>query len=360
MQLKLEDIAVEGYHRVVKVTDEASGLIGIISIHSKRLGSSLGGIRIYPYATFDEALTDALRLSKGMTYKSAMIDRGFGGGKSVIIADPKKDKTPELLHAFATAIESLNGDYIGAEDSGCSPADLKVMREVTSYLVGLDHEKSSGNPSYYTAWGTFRGIQATLKSRFGSDDVKGKTVAIQGVGSVGAILADFLFWHGAHLILSDVDAERAQKLARKYGAEAVPADEILSVECDVLAPCALGGILNETSIPKLKCAIVAGASNNQLLTPEDGVSLSQRGILYAPDYVINAGGLVNVGNELEAAGYNPKRALEGVDKIYDRLISIFNIAEKNGTSTEVAAQSLAEYRLQYEIGKREEELCFHH
>ncbi|MEX0961687.1 MAG: Glu/Leu/Phe/Val dehydrogenase dimerization domain-containing protein [Simkaniaceae bacterium] len=360
MQPVLEEILVDGYHKVLKVTEPESGLVGIIAIHDVRLGTSLGGIRIRKYGSFDEALTDVLRLSKGMTYKSAMLDKGFGGGKSVIIADPKNEKTPELLKAFGRAIESLGGEYIGAEDSGCTTDDMKIIREETSYLVGLVDKKSSGNPAPFTAWGVFRGIQAALMKVHGSTSLKGIRVAIQGVGSVGEELAGYLFWHGAQLILADINEKKVAELAHKYHAEAVSTHDILSTECDLLAPCALGGIINEKSIPHLQCRIVAGAANNQLLVDADADRMKQRDILYAPDYVINAGGLVNVVNELEPDGYNPIVSRDEIEKIYERLLSIFNIAEKNDTSTEEAAKSLAEYRLKYTIGKRETQLCIHH
>jgi leucine dehydrogenase len=358
--LEMQEIPVEGYEKVFKIEDERSKLRAIICLHDLTLGPALGGTRIYPYAHFDAALNDAKRLAQGMTYKSAVAECSWGGGKSVIIADPKKDKTEELLLAFGKAVDKLGGLYICAEDVGCSPEDVTVISKATKYVVGLNHEKSSGNPSYFTAWGVFKGIQAALKRVFGSDSVKDKTVAVQGLGSVGSILANLLFWNGAKLILSDIAMDKANKLAKQYGALTCSPEDIMSVPCDVFSPCALGGGLNSGTIPQLKCKIVAGAANNQLLSDKDGEELMKRGILYAPDFVINAGGLINVTEELTQEGYNPQNSRNKVDKLYEQLLTIFEIAEQNHFSTNQAAKSLSDYRLKYKIGKRNEPPCFHH
>lgn len=358
--LQIEEIVVEGYEKIVKVKDAKSGLLAIISIHDSSLGPTLGGTRIYPYATFEDALTDVKRLSKAMTYKSAVTECGTGGAKSVIIADPKKDKTEELLLSYGRAVNSLNGAYICAEDVGCNEHDLTIVSRATKYVTGLPHEKSSGNPAPFTAWGVYRGVQAVLKKVFGNESVKDRTVAIQGLGNVGKHLAEYLFWNGAKLIVTDVDKEKALKIAKQYGAKYCAPDEIWKVECDVFAPCALGGILNAQTIPQLKCKAVAGAANNQLLTDKDGEDLAKRGILYAPDYVINAGGLINVAEELNKEGYSPISARVRIDKLYEQLLTIFDIAEQNGYSTSKAANSLGDYRLKYKIGKRKEAPCFHH
>lgn len=358
--LELEEIFVEGYEKVIKAKDEKAGLLAIICIHDTTLGPALGGARIYPYATFDDALTDVKRLAKGMTYKSAVAECALGGGKSVIILDPAKGKTEQMLLSFGKAVDSLQGLYISAEDVGCTTEDMAIISRTTKYVTGLNTEKSSGNPAYFTAWGVYRGIQAALKKVFGNESVKDRTVAIQGTGSVGKILADLLFWNGAKLILSDIATERAQKIAKQYGATYCPPDEIWKVECDVFTPCALGGILNANTIPQLKCKIVAGAANNQLLTERDGDELMKRGILYAPDYVINAGGLINVSEEITLEGYSPECSRNKTDKLFDQLITIFDIAEQNGCSTNQAANSLVEYRLKYKIGKRKDQPCYHH
>lgn len=352
LNLQFEKIPVKGYEQVIKVTDKKAQLTAIISIHDTRLGPALGGTRIQPYATFEAALEDALRLSRGMTYKSAVAQVGFGGGKSVIIADPKKQKTPELLKAFAEAVESLDGLYICAEDMGCTTEDVKVIRKTTKYVVGLTHAKSSGDPGPYTAWGVFRGIQSAVKKLFDTDSLEGRTVAVQGLGNVGGNLLDYLFWAGARLIIADMDPARAEKYAAKYNAMIVSPAQILEVECDVLAPCAAGGIINERTIPQFRCKAIAGAANNQLLRDTDADTLKARGILYAPDFVINGGGLLNVAAELEEGGYNPTHSRYKVHHIYDTLLAIYEIADKNRESTHSAALSLADYRIKYGIGKR--------
>ena len=356
----LEEINVEGYERVVKCSDPATKMVAIIAIHDTRLGPALGGTRIFPYATFDDAMFDVLRLSKGMTYKAALAESGLGGGKSVIIADPKTEKTPEMMRSFGRAVEALEGKYICAEDYGCTTEDCRYIREETRYVVGLDHEKSSGNPAPFTAWGVFRGIEATVEAAFGDVSLKGKKVALQGLGSVGMLMAEHLFWHGADLIVADIDEEKCQEAQAKFGAQIVSVDEILSVESDVVVPCALGGIINPETIKNLKCKVIAGATNNQLLNESDIDLLEEKGILYAPDFVINAGGLINVEFEVSVDGYVPTVARNKVSAIYDVLKSIYNISKQNGVTTLEAAYSLAEHRLQYGIGKRQETLCFHH
>lgn len=359
ISLVLEEIVVKGYEKVLKVTDKKSGLKAIICIHNTSIGPALGGTRIYPYATFDAALNDAMRLAKGMTYKSALAQTGLGGGKSVIIASPAQ-KTRELLYAFGQAVNQLEGQYICAEDVGCSPDDLKIIREATPYVVGLIHEKSSGNPAPYTAWGTYRGIQSVLQKLYGTPSVFDRTVAIQGLGSVGARLAELLFWEGAKLILSDIDEEKTERLAKMYGAKAVPPQDILKVECDVLAPCALGGILSAETIPALRCKAVAGCANNQLLKDSDGDALLKRGILYAPDFIINAGGLINVTEELAEAGYSPTVARAKTHNLYDELMKIYEMAGNNKISTHAAALSLGDYRIKYGIGKRQHPVQIYH
>jgi len=357
--LELEEISLEGYDKVYKVEDASVGLKAIICLHNLTLGPALGGIRIQPYETFEEALYDVKRLAMGMTYKSAVSRSRWGGGKSVIMADPKF-KTEEQLRAFGRAIDRLGGTYIGAEDVGCSPKDVKVISKETKYVVGLESEKSSGNPSCFTAWGVYRGIQAALQKVYGSKSVAGKVVAIQGVGSVGTFLADMLFWNGAKLILSDVASEKAERLAKQYGAKFCSPEEIFSQECDVLAPCALGGVINPLTIDKLNCKIVAGAANNQLLSEFDGETLREKGILYAPDFVINAGGLINVSSELNPEGYNPVEVRAKIDGIYQYLLSIFEEAERSECSTDKAARTIGDHLIANKIGLRDQDPCFHH
>jgi leucine dehydrogenase len=359
--LSLEELEVPGYERVIKVTDEPAELKAIICIHNRRLcKAALGGTRICPYPTFDEALVDAMRLARGMTYKSAVSESGWGGGKSVIIFDPQKKKPEKMLLAFAEAVNRLEGLYICAEDAGCTLEDINVIARKTPFVVGVPHQLSSGNPAPFTANGVFRGIQASCKKCFGTDSVDGLTIAIQGVGSVGMRLAEILFWQGAKLILSDLDQEKVERTARLYGAKVISPSSIFEQECDLFVPCAMGGILNSQTIPKLRCSIVAGAANNQLLTDEDGERLMQRNILYAPDFVINAGGLMNVTEETREGGYHPARARDKIHKIYDQLMMIFEISTQNQISTSHAAEKLADYRLQYQVGRRLEPIYLHH
>lgn len=360
-QLRLEEIPVPGFHKVVKVTHPGVGLKAIIAIHDVRLGkTAMGGTRIYPYHNMEEALVDVTRLSRGMTHKSAIAQCGWGGAKSVIMADPKKDKTEALLHAFGEAVDRLEGLYICAEDVGCSPQDIAIIAEKTPYAVGLPHEKSSGNPSPFTAWGVFRGIQAVMFHLFGSDSVAGKTVAIQGVGSVGARLAELLFWHGAKLIVTDVHLDRAEGIAKQFGGKYVKPDDIFEQPCDVFSPCALGGVIDAKTIERLRCRAIAGAANNQLLTEADGQELHRVGILYAPDFLINAGGLINVTEETFERGYNPLSARNKVDEIYNQLLLIFHMASQKGMSPQHAAMDLVEYRLKYQTGRRTDPIYMHH
>lgn len=357
--LLIEEVAVPGYEKVLKVSNKKAKLQAYIAMHDTTLGPALGGTRIYPYKKEEEALTDVLRLARGMTYKSAIAKVGFGGGKCVIIADPSKDKTPELLQAFADAIETLKGKYITAEDVGCSMADIVEFRKKTKYVTGLPTEKGSGDPSRFTAWGTYRGIQSVLKKIYGSDSLEGRKIAIQGIGSVGLYLLDLLFWQGAEVVIADVNAERVKTITKKYGIRAVEPNEILKEKCDILAPCALGGIINDETIPQMKCAGIAGCANNQLLKDEHGDKLMKLGILYAPDFVINGGGLINVSFEVDKAGYDPVKAREMTHNIYNTLISIYEISEKNKISTGKAAVELAEYNIKNKIGMRTEPVYFH-
>jgi len=361
-KLVLENISVPGYHKVVRARDPRSGLDAIIAIHDIRLSkAALGGTRIHAYPSFNDALTDALRLARGMTYKSVASQSPWAGGKSVIIADPKRDKTDALLISFAEAVNLLNGEYICAEDAGSTPQDIGLIAEYTPYAVGLPHEKSSGNPSPFTTWGVFRGIQAVMFQLFGNDSVAGRTIAIQGLGSVGARLAELLFWHGAKLIVTDIHMDKAEGIAKQFSAKLVNPDEIYDEPCDVFAPCALGATINPKTIERLRCRAIAGAANNQLLSDTDAEELRRIGLLYAPDFVINAGGLINVTEETTKEGYNPFVARNKVDKsIYDQLRLIFNIANKNGISTLKAVMQLVDYRLQHGIGKRTEPIYMHH
>ena len=358
MNLQEEILNIPGYEKVLKIVDPRANLKAIIAIHNITLGPGLGGTRIYPYQSFEEALNDVLRLSEGMTYKAAIAQVGMGGAKSVIIADPQTEKTPQLLMAFGKAVNRLKGEYICAEDMGCTTKDIKVILETTKYACGVHDLRGSGDPSAFTAYGTFLGIQSAFQKLDGSPSLEGKTVAIQGVGHVGQKLAQQLFWAGANLIISDIDLDAIELFAHQINAKRVDFNEILEIPCDVLAPCALGGIINQKTIPRFNCRAIAGCANNQLLIPSDADSLVERGILYAPDFVINAGGLINVTSELSAEGYQATTVRNMIQKIYHQLLNIYEIAEKENRSTHEAATHLAQSHLDKKIGKRTEALCF--
>ncbi|OED48742.1 amino acid dehydrogenase [Rhodobacteraceae bacterium (ex Bugula neritina AB1)] len=292
-------VASSSHEEIYRVEETSVGLLGFIAIHSTRLGPAAGGLRMRPYTSEDEALTDVMRLSEGMTYKNAAAGLPLGGGKAVIIGDPAKDKSPELLRAFARAIEGLEGRYITAEDMGMSPADMAVLAEETRFAAGLaDGAFASGDPSPITARGIFNAIRTARAHKHGSRDLDGVTVAVQGLGHVGWHLCKFLTKAGAKLIVTDIDETRVKMAIAEFGTKAVPLADIYSTEADVFAPCAIGGILNAQTIPQLKTEIVAGGANNQLATAADAATLHDRGILYAPDFVANGGGIINVASEI--------------------------------------------------------------
>ena len=315
-----------GHEAVHYFHDAASGLKAIIAIHDTRLGPAIGGCRMWDYASDEDALIDVLRLSEGMTYKAAMADLPFGGGKSVIVGNAKTDKTPELFKAFARAVHSLNGQYYTGEDVGTSPADMAHAGTITPYVLGREERGSSGDPSPFTAKGVVLGIEAALAAKFGNSQLQGRTIAIQGLGAVGMPLAFDLHNRGAILKVADLDTNQLRTARRELNAEIIEGDAILTSTCDVLAPCALGAVINPTTIGQLNCKIIAGSANNQLATPKMGDALHTRGVLYAPDYVINAGGLINIANELTTGGYNRQRALKALNIIPKRLGEIFQTA----------------------------------
>lgn len=356
--LDIKELPVDGYETVLEIAKPSCGLRSFIAIHNTRLGPALGGVRMFPYATSGEALNDVLRLSKGMTYKSALAGLGLGGGKSVIIGDPNLQKTDELLEAFGEAMNVLQGRYICAEDVGTTTDDMSVIKRVTPYVSALAGKKSSGDPSPFTAWGVYRGLQALAKTLWGVDSLNDRTVVIQGLGKVGHALADLLFWHGANLVLCDIDRERVEELKVRYDAPSVDPDKVFSVDCDLFAPCAMGAALNDTTIPQLRCRGVGGSANNQLFHATNGKLLLERGILYAPDYVINAGGVINVAIELNPGGYHAQIARHQVDRIYDILIEIFHESEVHHRPTNEVADDLAEDRLRRGIGKRQVPILF--
>lgn len=356
--LDIKTLTIPEYEKVIEAIDPETGLHCFIALHNCRLGPALGGVRIYPYASREQALEDVLRLAKGMTYKSALLQHGLGGGKSVIIADPKTDKTESLLTSFAQVVASLEGQYIAAEDIGSTPQDMSILAKTTPYVVALPIETSSGNPSRFTAWGVFHAMRAASKNLWGSPSLAGRRISIQGVGSVGTKLAGLLFWEGAELLLTDIDQEKRHRLSVRYGAQELASEDYFATPCDILAPCALGGILNAETIPQLKCHAIVGSANNQLHKPEDGIRLMERGILYAPDYVANAGGIMNVAMELEEGGYDPRIARDRVLTIHDTLLEIFETAKKMFKSTSEVADELAEHNLEHDIGKRTKKIIF--
>ncbi|MEM1282229.1 MAG: amino acid dehydrogenase [Chlamydiota bacterium] len=359
-KLKIKIIEVEGFESVVEGIDTETNMHCYIAVHSTKLGPALGGTRIYPYKNPEDALDDVIRLAEAMTSKSAIAEVGLGGGKSVIIADPKKQKNSALLHSFAEVINYFQGNYISAEDIGTTTQDMAVMREVTPYISCLATKQSSGDPSRFTAWGIFRGIQATLNNLYGSNSVKGKTVAIQGLGHVGSKLADYLFWHGANLIVTDVDQKKLDHVKHTYSAKVVPPNEIFGVDCDIFAPCAMGGVINPETISHFRCKGIAGGANNQLSSHADGQLIFEKEILYAPDFIINSGGLINAAMEFEADGYDPIQSRNKTDHIYNILTNIFDMSEREFKPTSLVADEIAEHNLKEKIGKRIEPIDFGH
>ncbi|MBX9731187.1 MAG: amino acid dehydrogenase [Sphingomonas sp.] len=329
----------EGVHLF---TDPASGLRAVIAVHSTKLGPAGGGCRFWHYADSNEAITDALRLSRGMSFKNAMAGLPMGGGKGVVLADANRTKTPELLKAFGRAIDSLGGRYVTAEDVGMSDTDMVTIATETKHVTGLPvaSGRAGGNPGPSTALGVYLGVKAAAKRGLGADSMKGVHVAIQGIGSVGGGLAALLAKDGAKLTLADVDADKAAAMAKALGADVVPTAEILSVAADIVSPNALGAILTAESIAALQAKVIAGGANNQLSTREDGARVHARGILYAPDYVINAGGIINVC--LEYLGQGDRADVEArIHKIPDRLIEVWDESDRSGLPSSDVADMIA-------------------
>lgn len=342
--LQITDIPVAGYERIVRGIDPAAGLHAYIAVHDTTLGPALGGLRMWPYPTPDDALFDVKRLARGMTYKSAVAKTGLGGGKAVIIGDPKQSKSEALYLAMGRFVDALDGRYITAEDVNTSIEDLEILRRATKRVTGLSRKDGgSGNPSPYTAYGVYLGIRAALGWRFGDDALRGRTVAIQGVGAVGSALARRLVEAGAKVCAADKNQERLRQLQAELGI--VPVDDeqqVLSMECDVFAPCALGAVINDQTIPAFRCPIIAGAANNLLLEPRHGKALADRGVLYAPDYVINAGGIINVSVEFHPGGYDEQVALNKIERIPQALKELWTIAKEERIPPSDAADRLAE------------------
>lgn len=332
------------YEQLVFCQDEASGLKAIIAIHDTTLGPALGGARMWTYATEENAIEDALRLARGMTYKNAAAGLNLGGGKTVIIGDPFKDKNEEMFRALGRFIQGLNGRYITAEDVGTTVTDMDLIHEETNYVTGISPAfGSSGNPSPVTAYGVYRGMKAAAKEAFGTESLEGRTISVQGLGNVAYKLCEYLHNEGAKLVVTDINQAAIDRVVNDFGARAVAPEEIYSQEVDIFSPCALGAILNDETIPQLKAKVIAGSANNQLQDSRHGDYLHELGIVYAPDYVINAGGVINVADELY--GYNRERAMKRVDGIYDSIEKIFEISKRDGIPTYVAANRLAEERI---------------
>ena len=339
-------IAENGEHEQVLLCNDApSGLRAIIAIHSTGLGPALGGCRMWNYESDAAALMDVLRLSKGMTYKAAIAGVNLGGGKAVILGDPKKEKTEAMFRSFGLFVHSLGGRYITAKDVGTSVSDMEYVFMETPWVTGIPPSfGGSGDPSPYTAHGVFMGVKAVAQKALHCSNLQGVKVAVQGLGNVGLYLVRFLLKAGAKVIVADIDTQKVQHCKKTYQeVEVVSSQQILSTDCDILAPCALGAVVNESTLPHLKCKAIAGGANNQLAHNGIGEALRAKGILYAPDYVINAGGLINVFVELE--GYSKERAITKTRKIYDNLMRVFDIAEKKNISTDLAADHLAEERI---------------
>lgn len=335
------------HENVVFAHDPASGLRAIIAVHSLALGPAAGGCRMWPYATTGEALEDVLRLSKGMSFKNAMAELPFGGGKAVMIGDPQKDKNEALFEAFGARVQALGGQYITAEDVGTTVRDMEIVARKTTHVSGLKRSagRFGGDPSPKTALGVYLGIVEAVKHRLNREDVSGLTVAVQGVGGVGYHLCQLLARAGADLIVADVKPQATDRVVSEFGATAVAAHEILSVAADVLAPCALGAIFDSDSVAKLRAPIVAGGANNQLRREAEGQRLLERGVLYAPDYVINAGGIISVAHEHFSLG-GEREVDDAIGRIPQRLGEIFRRSKQEGVPTNLIANALAEEKIQ--------------
>ena len=337
-----EAMAQHEHEQLVFCYEPAAGYKGIIAIHNTTLGPALGGTRFWNYDSDADAIRDALRLARGMTYKAAVAGLNLGGGKSVIIGDNKTTRREPIFRAHGRFVESLRGRYITAEDVGTSVDDMEWVRMETKNVTGI--YGGSGDPSPVTAYGTYRGIKAAAKAQYGDDSLEGRTIAVQGLGHVGWYLCGLLEEEGAKLIATDIDEAKVQAVAETFDARAVGPDEIYGVEADIYAPCALGATVNDETIPHFKFDIVAGAANNVLAEPRHGDELDDKGILYAPDYVINAGGLINVYGELN--GWTSDRARRKAGEIYDTLVQLFELSRDEGVPPHVAADRLAERRIQ--------------
>ncbi|HEY4530455.1 MAG TPA: Glu/Leu/Phe/Val dehydrogenase dimerization domain-containing protein [Luteimonas sp.] len=340
-----EHLDTYGHEQVVFCHNKDAGLKAIIAIHNTVLGPALGGTRMWPYKTEQEALNDVLRLSRGMTYKNAVAGLDIGGGKAVIIGNPATDKSEALFRAFGKAVQSLGGRYITAEDVGIDVNDMEHVYKETEFVTGVHQvHGGSGDPSPFTAYGSLQGLMAALNAKFGDEEVGKYSYAVQGLGHVGMEYVKLLKERGAKIFVTDINQSLVDKAVTEYGAEAVGLDEIYDVDADVYSPCALGGTVNEETLPRLKAKVICGSANNQLATNAIGDEVEKRGILYAPDYAVNAGGVMNVA--LEMTGYNRERAMRQMRTIYHNLTRIFEIAQRDGIPTYKAADRMAEERIE--------------
>jgi len=333
------------HEQIVFCHDKDTGLKAIIGVHNTVLGPALGGTRMWKYANEWEALNDVLRLSRGMTFKSAISGLNLGGGKAVIIGDSKIDKTPEMITKFGEYVNSLSGKYITAEDVGTTTADMDLIRDVTPYVTGISVERGgSGNPSPVTAYGVYMGMKAAAMHQFGSDKLAGKKVLVQGTGHVGETLIDYLTKEGALVQISDINEARMQEVSAKYGATIYSGNDVYSADVDIYAPCALGATINDATINNIKARVIAGAANNQLANEVvHGQILKEKGILYAPDFLINAGGIINVYAEI--VGYDSAEAMRRTENIYNTTLEIFTLAETQNITTQQAAMAIAQKRV---------------
>lgn len=342
-----EKISSESFEQLVYCHDPKVGLKAIISLHSTVLGPATGGCRMWAYQNEQEALTDVLRLSKGMTYKASISGLNWGGGKAVIMGDPKTAKTPEMLERYGEFVERLGGHYITAKDVGIGSEDLRIVKRKTKHILGIDGEPgTSGDPSPATAWGVYHGMRSAAKHALGANSLKGMTIALQGLGSVSYYLLEHLVADGANVVGCDIDQTAIERAAKKYNIEIIRPEAIYDVACDIFAPSALGASINPESLPRIKAKIIAGAANNQLATPEMGVELQKRGMTYAPDYAINAGGLINIYHEAMPEGYSRTRAFDHVAKIGQTITQILERSEAEKVPSHVIADRMAEERVQ--------------
>jgi len=338
-------LSFHDHEQIVFCNDKDTGLKAIIGIHNTVLGPALGGTRMWQYNNEWEALNDVLRLSRGMTYKSAVAGLNLGGGKAVIIGDAKTQKTPELMKRFGEFVNGLSGKYITAEDVGMETADMDLVREVTPYVTGISESKGgAGNPSPITAYGVFVGMKAAAKYKYGTDVLEGKKVIVQGIGHVGESLVEHLTNEGAKVIITDINQERLEAISKKYGAQIYTGNNVYSIDADIYAPCALGATINDNTIDLLNVDIIAGAANNQLADGEKhGKILQEKGIVYAPDFVINAGGIINVYAEI--ANYGKTEIMRKTENIYNTTLNILTTAEANGTTTHEASILIAQQKI---------------